>query len=360
MSSELRPRLRAVRSRLEAEGLDALLVTQAANRRYLSGFRGSAGILLVGRERALLYADFRYWEQAAREAPEWELARQKAHPQEELGPLLRQVLEARRVGFEAQALSVEAHRQWSEAVPEVEWVPTSGWVEDLRAVKDGAELARIRQAAELADRAMELAGRLLRPGRTEAEVAWELETHLRTHGAEELSFPVIVASGPNAALPHHRAGGRVLERGDAVVVDLGAPVEGYHSDLTRTYLLGQPQGRFQEVHEIVRRAQQACLEGARAGVSGREADGLARRVIEEAGQGEAFGHGTGHGVGLEVHERPRASRLSKDTLQAGNTLTVEPGIYLPGWGGVRIEDLAVVGEQGMEVLSAAPRDPQVG
>lgn len=351
-------RLQRLRQRLAEEGLDVLMVSQPANRRYLSGFTGSAGTLFIGHSEALLYTDFRYWTQARQQAPTWELVKQDDSLKEEIAPILSERLKVGRVGFEAHALSYQSYRDLSQAVPGVEWVPLTDWVEDLRVVKEPEELDRIRQAARLTDLALGHLRQRIRPGMTEAEGAWIIEAHMRQQGGEP-AFETIVASGPNGALAHYRPGGRPIQAGEPIVVDLGARLEGYCADLTRTWVLGPPDGRFLEIHGIVSEAQARCVAGTRAGMEGQACDALTREPISQAGHGESFGHGTGHGVGLEVHERPRAGKRSEEVLQAGSTLTIEPGIYLEDWGGVRIEDLVVVGPEGVEVLSAASKDPTI-
>ncbi|HID96168.1 MAG TPA: peptidase M24 family protein, partial [Candidatus Latescibacteria bacterium] len=195
----------------------------------------------------------------------------------------------------------------------------------------------------------------IEPGMTEKEVAWELESFMRTHGAEKAAFDLIVASGPNGALPHVTASERAIRAGEPIVMDLGCVVEGYHSDMTRTICLGQPDARFREIYQLVLSAQLAAEEAIRPGMTGREADAIARRIIEEAGYGEQFGHGLGHGVGLAIHEKPTLGKLSEDVLEPGMVFTVEPGIYIPGWGGVRIEDMVVLREDGVEVLTQASK-----
>jgi len=218
----------------------------------------------------------------------------------------------------------------------------------------------VRRAVALTDAGFDFVCGILAPGLTEREAAWELEVYLRTHGAEGLAFDIIVASGPNAAMPHYQSGDRVLRPGEPIVIDFGAKVDGYCADLTRTVSLGPGDAPFDAVYSVVRRAQQAAIDGIRAGMKGVDADALARVVIADAGHGEHFGHGLGHGVGLAVHEAPRAGRVnSDDPLPAGATLTIEPGVYLPGWGGVRIEDLVVVRAEGVEVLSRAPKQPVI-
>ena len=342
------------------EGLDALLVYQPENRRYLSGFTGSEAMLLVAQDRAVLATDSRYWEQAEREAPEFSLFKVKTRYVMEMTDLLAAAGHPKHIGFESTFITVDQLDQLTDAAPDVEWIATKGLVEDLRLIKDESEIALMRRAARIADEGFEFLRRTLRPGMTEHEAAWELEAHLRTHGADKIAFDLIVGSGPGGAEPHHHSGSRVIEAGEPIVLDLGARVNGYNSDLTRTICLGQPQdGRFLEIYSIVLRAQEAALQGIRAGMTGVEADKLARDVIETAGYGDNFGHGLGHGVGLEIHEAPRAGRTAEGALPAGCTLTVEPGIYLPGWGGVRIEDLTLVGENGVQLLSRASKEPLI-
>jgi Xaa-Pro aminopeptidase len=250
--------------------------------------------------------------------------------------------------------------QLTDAAPDVEWVTTKDIVENLRQVKDESEIAMMKRAARIADEGFAFLCRTLRPGMTEVEAAWELEAYMRTHGADKIAFDLIVGSGPNGAEPHHHCSARPIQAGEPIVLDLGARVNGYNSDLTRTICLGQPQdARFMEIYNIVLRAQEAAIHGIREGITGIEADRLARNVIEAAGYGENFGHGLGHGVGLAVHELPRAGKTYEAKLLAGATLTIEPGIYIPGWGGVRIEDLTLIGKNGVELQSHASKEPLV-
>ena len=347
-------RLAKLRERFGELGIDALLVTQSENRHYLSGFRGSAGALLITRDTALLAVDSRYWEQAERQAPDYEVFRIKTRLHDHFGEMIEQVGGApTRIGCESAAVTVAMFAQWSEVGIAAEWVLTKDAVEAIRAVKDADELVKIRRAVALTDAGFDYLCGILRPGMAERKAAWELEAYLRTHGADALSFEIIVASGPNGAMAHHRAGDRVIQRGEPILIDFGIVVDAYCSDLTRTLSLGNGDATYAEVYQVVRRAQQAAIDGIRAGMTGVEADALARSSIGAAGYGDFFGHGLGHGVGLAVHEAPSAGRLATDKLPAGATLTVEPGVYLPGWGGVRIEDLVVVHEHGVEVLSQA-------
>jgi Xaa-Pro aminopeptidase len=347
-------RLAKLRERFGALGIDALLVTQDENRRYLSGFTGSAGALWISRERAVLATDSRYWEQAAQEAPGFEVAQLKLRLTDSPTEMLDKVGQPKRVWFESVAVSVAQLSIWTSADGGVEWIATKNAVEPIRAVKDETEIAAIRKAVTLTDAGFDFLCGILKPGMTEREAAWELEVYLRTHGADALAFETIVASGPNGAMAHHRAGDRAIQRGEPIVLDFGVVIDGYCSDLTRTVSLGKADAKYDDVYEVVRRGQQAAIDGIRAGLTGAQADALARDVIGAAGYGDDFGHGLGHGVGLAAHEAPSASRMvTEATLPAGATLTIEPGVYLPGWGGVRIEDLVVVRDDGVEVLSRA-------
>lgn len=342
------------------EGLDALLIYQPYNRRYISGFTGSEGMIVVTPASAVLAVDSRYWDQAERQAPEFKIYQVKTRFPDEMTAILAAAGNPRRVGFESDYITVAQLNQLSESMPDVEWVETGGMVQNLRTFKDEREMAAIRRAAQIADEGFEFLRRTLRPGMTESDVAWELEVYMRTHGAEALAFDTIVGGGPNGAEPHHLSGSRPIQAGEPIVLDFGARVDGYNSDMTRTVCLGQPaDSRFMEIYTIVLRAQEAALHGIRGGISSSEADRLARSVIEQAGYGDYFGHGLGHGVGLEIHELPRASRLADTPIPAGSALTVEPGIYLPGWGGVRIEDLCFITENGVELASHATKEPLI-
>jgi len=347
-------RLNKLRQTLAEQNLDAILVSQPENRRYLSGFTGSAGWLLISAERAVLATDFRYYEQVGREAPGFELARITDEFQKLLPALLAD-LGVRRLGFESQHVTVDQLATWSRAGEGVEWVPLQDTVETLRMVKEEGEIESLRRSVAVTDAAFSHLLEVIRPGMTEQEAAWEIEAYMRTHGASKIAFDLIVAAGPNGALPHARASDQIIRPGEPIVVDIGCVVDGYCSDMTRTFCLGRPEARYLEVWNLVLQAQEAAEAGLRAGLSGVEADALARQVIQAAGYGEQFGHGLGHGVGLAIHERPRASRLSTDILAAGMSLTVEPGIYLPGEFGVRLEDLVIIRQEGVEVLTRSPK-----
>jgi Xaa-Pro aminopeptidase len=357
--SSYEKRVEQVRKVLAEQRLEALIITQPENRRYLSGYTGSEGALFLTQDKAMLVTDFRYTEQAGREAPGFDIV--EASPAlvgKELGHLAASD-SARRVGFESQQVSYDQYQEWSSTVKGIELVPLKDTVESLRQIKDEGELDLIRQAAAIGDGAIAHIRLFIKPGTTEKEVAWELESYMRTHGAEAPAFDIIVGSGPNGAMAHATVSDRVIQEGEPIVIDLGARVEGYNSDLTRTLFLGQPDERFQEIYYLVLDAQMKALVGIKPGMTGGEADALGRGVIEAAGYGPYFGHGLGHSVGLAVHEDPKATTTSETVLRPGNTLTVEPGVYITGWGGVRIEDLVVVTESGVEVFSKAGKGPVV-
>jgi Xaa-Pro aminopeptidase len=339
---------------VEEKGLDQLLVTNLTNVRYLSGFAGTHGACLWGGDERLFLTDFRYTERAAAEVDGWEVVAVQGDWLDGLAARLRG-----NAGFEDQHLSVRSLRKLAEKVGEgTELEPAGDLVEKLRRSKDEDELARIAEAAKLADEVYRWSLEQGLGGRTEREVARAAEARIRELGAEP-SFPPIVATGPNGALPHAEPGAREIEAGQLVVFDMGAQLEGYCSDCTRTYAVGEPAGSAVEVYELVRAAQAVGLEAVAAGKDGRAVDAEARERIEAAGHGERFGHGLGHGVGLEVHEAPRLSKQSEDTLVAGDVVTVEPGVYLPGELGVRIEDLVVVTDDGHRNLSGLSKELQV-
>jgi Xaa-Pro aminopeptidase len=351
-------RLTGLRKLLLDNGLDAIVISQPENRRYLSGFTGSSGCLIVSQEEQILATDFRYYEQVGRECPGWRLEKVEQKLTDVL-PWLLASLGAGKVGFEGAHLSVATYENWRGAVNKVQWVATANLVESLRRVKDEGELAAIRRAVAIADEALAELLTRLRPGLTEREIAWELESSMRRRGAEKVSFDIIVASGPNSALPHYKAGERPIAAGEPLLIDMGCTFRGYCSDLTRTFCLGQPDGRFNEIYDLVLRAQERAEAGIKAGMASCQADALARDLIAEAGYGELFGHRLGHGVGLAIHEEPGVSNLLEDPLPAGAVITVEPGVYLPGWGGVRIEDVAVVRQGGLEILTASSKERSV-
>jgi Xaa-Pro aminopeptidase len=349
-------RHRAVREWLPTQGLDAVVVMGAANLRYLTGFSGSNGVLLVGASRSVLVTDFRYASQAAAElGDQAELRVERSNLWEGLrSSVLSQGL--RRIGIDRARATLEDLDQLNQATG-IDWIALKGPVEELRQSKDEAEVRAIQEAAALASDALEAVLPTIRPGRTELEIAADLEAALRRRGSEWHPFPPIVASGARSALPHARPNPRPVERGDWLVLDFGAKVRGYCSDLTRTVVVGaRATERQRSVYDLVRRAQRRAVTGIRPGMTGKAADTLAREVIEGEGFGAAFGHSLGHGLGLEVHEAPRLSQLNPDPLPAGAVVTVEPGVYLEGWGGVRIEDNVVLTAEGARCLSDGRTD----
>jgi Xaa-Pro aminopeptidase len=352
--ADARPARQArLRERLRREGLTGLIVTHIPNVRYLTGFTGSAGVVLITARDTLLVTDTRYEAQAPREVED--LARTEVVRAEVWERVGREVNAECRVqnggvGIEAEAVTVATARRLADlGLPELK--PVSGFVEDLRAVKDPKEIETIRAAATLAQEALAASLPSLRPGVREIDVAAVLESELRLRGSEWHPFPTIVASGPRSALPHARTSDRVIERDEVVLLDFGAQVDGYCADLTRVVVAGRADDRQRAMHALVQEAQRAALDGLRAGMTGRQGDALARRVIEERGFGAAFGHSLGHGLGLEVHEAPRLSHASEAILPENCVVTVEPGVYFPGWGGVRLEDDVRLTKELAELLS---------
>jgi Xaa-Pro aminopeptidase len=318
------------------------------NVRYLTGFESTNAAVLVEPERARLFTDFRYAERA-RSVEGVEFEETKRYIYSDLAERL-----PGRVGFEADALTYanwELLRQGG-----VDLVPRRGLVESLRALKGPEELDAIRRATEVTNATYERLAEAQFSGRTEKDLAWRMEQLFHEEGADGLAFPIDIASGPTAASPHAVAGDRFVQEGDLVIVDAGAIVDGYCSDCTRTFAVGEVSAPLRETYEVVRQGQQAGLDAVRAGVFGRDADAAARSVIMDAGYGENFGHGLGHGVGLLVHEAPVLRPESEDVLAAGNVVTVEPGIYLSGVAGIRIEDLVVVTDDGCDVLTSFPKE----
>jgi len=321
---------------------DPLLVTDPVNVRYLTGFESTNAALLVAFP-VRLFADFRYAE-AGRQVPDVEFVETERNLLADVAKRL-----PGRIAFEAASLTYSGYE--TLAGGGVELVPTHGVVERMRAVKEAEELRMIRRVAEIADAAFERLAHQPFVGRAEREVAWGMEQLLHEEGAHGLSFPVVVASGPTGATPHGKAGDRIIEAGETVVVDAGAVLEGYCSDCTRTFATGELPTELAQAYDVCLEAQLAGLDAVRPGVSGVDADAAARGIIEAAGFGEAFGHGLGHGIGLAVHEQPVLRRESTDVLEPGNVVSVEPGIYLSGLGGIRIEDLVIVTDDGAEVLT---------
>ena len=332
--------------------LDALVVTNLTNVRYLTGFTGTNGACLVGRDERAFFTDFRYVEQAREQVRDFDRADASRDLLEDIAGRLRGT-----VGFEEDHLTVAAHRRLSAKAPEgVELVPTPGLVERLRAVKDETEIAAMAAAADISTAAYESLRERGLAGRTEREVAVGLVRFMEDQGSETPGFPPIVAAGGHGALPHAVPRDVEIPRDTLVVIDIGARVDGYCSDCTRTIATGSLTDRMGEVYELVQRAQLEALAAATAGAECRAVDAVAREIIGAAGHGDRFGHGLGHGVGLQIHENPRLGKTAEGTLAAGSAVTVEPGVYLPGEFGVRIEDLVIVTDGEPRVLTAFPKD----
>jgi Xaa-Pro aminopeptidase len=335
-------------------GLDLILVTELVNVRYLTGFGGTNGACVCGGDTRVFFTDFRYTERAEAEVEGWDVV---TVTDDWLGGIAERL--AGPVGFEDDHLSVRALKKLEEKLAEgARMEPAGGAVEGLRRVKDGAELAAVAAAAELADEVWRSVLEQGLAGRTERQVAAAAEARIRELGGEP-SFPAIVAAGPNGALPHAEPGEREIGEGELVVFDMGAKLDGYCSDGTRTFATAEPGDNAREVYELVLEAQSKALDAVAAGAGGAALDEVARELIGAAGHGDRFGHGLGHGVGLEVHEAPRLSQRSDDVLEAGEVVTIEPGVYLPGELGVRIEDLVAVTEDGHRNLSGLPKGLQI-
>ena len=360
-------RVQRVRQQLSELKLDALVVSNPHNRRYLTGFTGhddgadSAGTLVVPALGATtLVTDGRYAEQVAAECP----GQRAEVRQGKLEPVLARILmeiTASAVGVEATHMTMARRDDLADALrvagTSPDLVPTKRVVEALRVVKDSEELSAIEHACLITDQTFAQLCDYLRPGLTEREVAWEIERIMRSLGAEQLAFPSIVASGPNAAMPHAIPTERRLAPGEPITIDMGAQYSGYCSDMTRTVCIGVAAADLRDAHDAVLAAQLACEEGVRPGKNGQELDALARDVLEARGRGAQYLHGTGHGVGLEIHEDPSLGKLGADhIIEAGMVITVEPGVYIPGWGGVRIEDTVAVTPDGHRVLCTSPKE----
>ncbi|MDU0331657.1 MULTISPECIES: Xaa-Pro peptidase family protein [Paenibacillus] len=348
-------RVARLREAMTSQQIEAVLITGEVNRCYLTGFTGSSGYVLITDQKAWLLTDFRYLTQAAEQAPGFEIVDHGPSVTGTIQNLLKQE-GIERLGFEEDQLVYATYRTYENELKPVKLVPLSGLVEELRMFKDAEELAIMKEAAELADRTFRHMLDVLKPGMSEWDAALELETFMKKNGASGPSFDTIMASGERSALPHGRASERIMQANELVTMDFGALYKGYCSDITRTVALGTPSAKLREIYDIVLEAQLHTLEFLRPGMTGREADALARDVITRYGYGEQFGHSTGHGLGMEVHEAPRVSKASDTVLKPGMVVTVEPGIYLPGIGGVRIEDDVVITETGIRRLTESTKD----
>ncbi|UVI32275.1 M24 family metallopeptidase [Paenibacillus spongiae] len=350
-------RVSAIRNKLMELNLDGLLIGSAVNRRYVSGFTGSAGMVLLTAADGWLVTDFRYGTQAAQQARGFTVIEHGIRAIDTIAELAA-AAGIKRLGFEQDHVVFGEYANWQQSLSGLELVPTSSIVEQIRMFKDEDELAVMREAAALADETFSHILAYIKPGVRERDIALEMEMFMRSRGATSSSFETIVASGERSALPHGVASDRIIGSDEFVKLDFGAYMNGYCSDLTRTVVVGSPSDRHREIYDIVLEAQLTTLSGIKPGMTGREADALARDVITRYGYGDRFGHGTGHGLGMEIHEAPRLSKTGDIVLQPGMTVTVEPGIYLPGFGGVRIEDDIVITESGISLLTASSKELQ--
>lgn len=338
---------------MQEEKLDAFVITSPENRRYMSGFTGTSAMLVITLEKAYLLTDFRYIQQATAQAPEFQIVKVGAEMYSSLAELGQK---AGRVGFEEEYLTYADYAKLKEALPLAELVPQSKMVTDLRSVKGPEELELIRQAVKIADDAFAHILKYIELGQKEEEISREIEFEMRRAGASGGSFDFIVASGVRSSMPHGVASTKKVQSGELLTMDFGAIYQGYCSDITRTICLGEPTEKQRDIYEIVLQAQRAGIEAIKPGIPGKAVDAVARKIIADAGYGDYFDHGLGHSVGLAIHESPRLSLREEQILEPGMVVTIEPGIYLPDWGGVRIEDMAVVTENGCEVLTQAPKE----
>lgn len=351
-------RIERLNQRLKEEKLDAIFLLNDSNIRYISGFTGSDSYVIVAEGLNAFITDSRYTEQAEEECKAFEVIRHRkpALSLEETIQNLCTKQGIKRMAFEREHMNYGMYVQLVKALPEVELVANTELVERLRSIKDEVEIDCIRKAAEIADQAFTEILEYIKPGVTEKDVERELQYLIKKLGADDIGFPIIVASGKRSSLPHAIPADKSIEKGDFVTLDFGAMYRGYRSDMTRTVVVGEADDKQKEIYAIVKAAQAAASDAIKAGMSCKAIDACARDYITKAGYGEHFGHGLGHGVGLDIHEEPYFSVNSESTLDAGNIMTVEPGIYLPNWGGVRIEDTVVVGENGIEVLTKSSKE----
>lgn len=347
-------RVEKLRKKMQEENLDSFLITSPYNLRYLTNFTGTTGLAVITLEKAFFITDFRYTEQAAAQAQGFEIIKN-------VGPIFEEVADLvqkeglRELGFEETTVSFLEYSVLEEII-DAQLIPISGMIEELREIKDEEEIAIIEKACSIADLAYDHILKMIQPGMTEIEVANQLDFYMRSLGASGVSFETIVASGLRSAMPHGVASKKIIEQGDLITIDFGCYYEGYVSDMTRTFAIGDPGEQLKEIYQIVLEAQLAVLEVAKPGVTGKQLDAVARDYITKHGYGEAFGHSTGHGIGLEIHEGPNVSVRAEKQFVPGNIITDEPGIYLPGIGGVRIEDDLLITSDGNRVLSHSPKE----
>ncbi len=351
-------RLERIREQFSTWGVDAILIDSPTNRRWLSGFSGSYGRLLITRQQAILATDSRYWEQARAETTGFKLFKDQRQKEDMVALVGTAGVE--NIGVEATHVTI-AEAANLESLANIHWVPLEQPIEPFRQIKTTGEIDLIRAAAAVSDHAMSLVPQLVHPGISELELAWEMEKTMRENGADAMAFPLIVAFGPNSALPHHQPSDRKLRVGEIVLVDMGAEINGYKSDLTRTFYFGpEADDQYLAVYNLVQAALNNAINNIQPGISSNEAYALAMDVISDGGHREHFRHGLGHGVGLDIHEDPFLSATRPNVkISAGMVITIEPGIYLPGWGGVRIEDLVLVTKTGVKFISKCQKTPHI-
>jgi Xaa-Pro aminopeptidase len=347
-------KIEKLRSNFSAHGIDGILITSPFNRRYISNFTGTAGAVLISSDKAQFLTDFRYVEQATKQCQGFEIIKTTGSIPEAVAEQVKQ-LGIQKLGFEEDYLTYSSFKLYDKEI-EAELVPISGVIEKLRLIKTDSELKILKVAADIADAAFKHILDFIRPGKTELEVSNELEFFMRRAGATSSSFDTIVASGHRSALPHGVASDKVIEAGDIVTMDYGCYYNGYVSDITRTVAVGEPDAKLKEIYDIVLEAQLRGMAGIRPGLTGKEADAITRDYITEKGYGEYFGHSTGHGIGLEIHEGPGLSMKSDVVLEPGMVVTCEPGIYIPGLGGVRIEDDTLITKDHNEALTHSTKE----
>lgn len=347
-------KLRRLRDQFDEQNIDAILITNPVNRRYITNFTGSSGVALITKTEQYLITDFRYIEQAKKQAENFTIIRHERDIEDEINRLLDK-LNVSRLGFEEEYITYAKYRKYDNLFS-VQLMPVNNLIESIRLIKTDEEINIIKKAAKIADLAFEHILKYIKPGITEIDVATELEYFMRKQGASSSSFDIIVASGWRSALPHGVASTKVIEEGELVTLDFGAIYDGYVSDITRTIAVGKISDELTKIYHIVKEAQQKGLDGIKPKMTGKEADALTRDYIEEQGYGEFFGHSTGHGIGLEVHEGPALSPRSETILEKNMVVTVEPGIYVPNVGGCRIEDDIVITEHGNERLTYSTKE----